>query len=79
MTAKLPPLGDRPRGSRVWCCSLRVADSDRHSATGLMARNNGQRGFEIPLAFCVAKISKPHRSIPSGVIDAWIAANAEEK
>ena len=56
MTAKLPPLGDRPRGSRVWRCSLRVADPDRHSATGLMARYKGQHGFEIPLAFCAAKI-----------------------
>ncbi len=42
-----------------------LTDSDRHSATGLMARNKGQRDFEIPLAFCVAKIPKPHQNIPT--------------
>ena len=48
--------------------SCLLASIDRHSATGLMAREKGQRGDETTLAFCVAKISKLHRSIPSSVI-----------
>ena len=31
---------------------------DRHSATGLMARNKGQRGFDSTLAFRIAKKAK---------------------
>ena len=34
-------------------CSLNR--KDRYSATGLMARNKGQHGFETMLAFCVVK------------------------
>ena len=56
--------GATARGSGVISCQL--ADTDRHSATGLMARYKGQRGFETTLAFCVAKISKPYRNIPTG-------------
>ena len=104
ISVKLPPLGNRPRGSRVWqgvtpctpyratgrgaarttCGSgfyrrgttgatarrfgrlpCRLASSYRHSATGLMARYKGQRGFEIPLAFCAAKIPKSQENIPT--------------
>ena len=38
---------------------------DRHSATGLMARNKGQRVKEHTLVFCVTGISKPRRNIPN--------------
>ena len=51
------------RGSGAIPC--RLASSYRHSATGLMARYKGQRGFEIPLAFCAAKIPKSQENIPT--------------
>ena len=35
MAAKLPPLGDRPRGSRVWCGSLPIGDTRPVSYTHL--------------------------------------------
>ena len=47
--------GATARGSGVAPCSL--DRKDHHSATGLMARIKGHRGFEITLAFCVAEIS----------------------
>ena len=95
MAVKLPPLGDRPRGSRVWqgdalhpiprplgaellgrhaawlrsyrrsatglaarrsgMTPCRLYSTDRHSATGLMARYKGQRDLDFTLAFCAAK------------------------
>ena len=48
--------GATARGSGVLPCL--AADSDRHSATGLMARSKGQRGFDSTLAFRIAKIAK---------------------
>ena len=81
LAAELPPLGDRPRGSRKGQCPLTPdcalcaqsarrkaawSQTYRHSATGLMARKQGRRGFDFPLAFCIAKISKLRRTIPSG-------------
>ena len=128
LAVELPPLGDRPRGSRVWCdfqyvgeyrppfgdgphgshkgqcpltpdcapwarralvgheswlrsyrrdttgatargsgvISCQLASTDRHSATGLMARYKCQRGFETTLAFCAAKVHKKHGNFPTG-------------
>ena len=59
---RLPPLGDRPRGSRGL---VRLPAGSpirmRHSATGLMARNKGRAWrCNHALAFCVARISKLH-------------------
>ena len=124
LAVKLPPLGNGPRGSRVWCAfqyagecrppfgdgphgpeaeplsdcapwarralaghaawlrsyrrsatglaargsgviSSMLANIDRHSATGLMARYEGQRGFETMLAFCAAKVHKKHGNFPT--------------
>ena len=61
----------------VW---LRVSwdRKDRHSATGLMARNKGQRGFVFMLAFFVAEIFKMLRSIQAALLDRiGIAPTAE--
>ena len=44
-----------------------------------MARNKGQRGYEIPLAFCVAKISKLHQSIQLGGLSMIIYTNRRAK
>ncbi|MDD7662583.1 MAG: hypothetical protein PUJ39_07320, partial [Eubacteriales bacterium] len=61
----------RQRASRlaglVWFPCL-LNRKGRHSATGLMARNKDQRGYKIPLAFCVTGISRPRRSIPSNAL-----------
>ena len=65
------------RRSGVASCQLNR--KDRHSATGLMARNKGQRGYEIPLAFCVAKISKLHQSIQLGGLSMIIYTNRRAK
>jgi len=44
-----------------------------------MARNKGQRGYEIPLAFCVAKIPKLHQSIQLGGLSMIIYTNRRAK
>ena len=59
--------GATARGSGV--VNRQLNRKDRHSATGLMARIKGQRGYEITLAFCVAKISKQHRIIPAPLVE----------
>ena len=41
--------GATARRSDVDSCYLH--SKDRHSATGLMARNKGQRGYDLTLAF----------------------------
>ena len=48
--------------------SRQLHSKDRHSATGLMARNKGQRGLDFTLAFCLAKKSgRTVTSHPAGV------------
>ena len=50
--------GATARGSGADSCYL--YSKDRHSATGLMARNKGQRGCEPALAFCRGSAPAPH-------------------
>ena len=68
--------GATARQSGVATCQL--DRKDRHSATGLMARNKGQRGFVFMLAFFVAEIFKMLRSIQAALLDRiGIAPTAE--
>ena len=79
LAAELTPLGDRPRGSRKGQCPLTPdcalcaqsvrwkaawSQTYRHSATGPPACSKGQRGFDFPLAFGLAKKHKLRQSIP---------------
>ena len=59
-------LGCGDTAARQWASRLaglvrlpcQLNRKDRHSATGLMARSKGQRGFDSTLAFRIAKIAK---------------------
>ena len=110
LAVKLPPLGGRPRGSRVWqgdalhptprplgvglferhaawpgfyrrgttgatarrsgVVSHQLASIDRHSATGLMVRNQNPACFQNRLDFFVTKQPKPCRSLSPHAISA---------
>ena len=51
---------------------------DRRRATGPPACCKGQRGFDFPLAFCLAKKHKPRQSIPPAGVEYVPAPTAGE-
>ena len=75
----LPPLGNRPRGSPVWSSFVLVDKERPPFGGGPHGSLKGQRMKENTLPFCVAGISKIHRSILSGAVYVWIVPTAEEK
>ena len=90
----LPPWHDRRHGSRKGQCPLTPdcalcaqsarrkaawSQTYRHSATGLMARKQGRRELDFPLAFCLAKKHKPRQSIPPAGVEYVPAPTAGEQ
>ena len=75
----LPPLGNRPRGSPVWSSFVLVDKERPPFGGGPHGSLKGQRMKENTLPFCVAGISKTHRSVPSSAVYVWIVPTAEEK
>ena len=69
--------GATARRSGVASCQLNR--KKRRRAMGPPAHNKCQRDSKFTLAFWVAKLSKPCRSILAGAICVWIESNAEEK
>ena len=62
----------------VWF-SCQLNRKDRRRAMGPPAHNKCRRDSKFTLAFWVAKLSKPCRSIPTGAICVWIESTEEEK
>ena len=79
LAAELPPLGNGPRGSPVWSSFVLVDKERPPFGGGPHGSLKGQRMKENTLPFCVAGISKIHRSILSGAVYVWIVPTAEEK
>ena len=75
----LPPLGNGPRGSPVWSSFVLVDKERPPFGGGPHGSLKGQRMKENTLPFCVAAISKTHRSVPSSAVYVWIVPTAEEK
>ena len=79
LAAELPPLGNGPRGSPVWSSFVLVDKERPPFGGGPHGSLKGQRMKENTLPFCVAGISKTHRSVPSSAVYVWIVPTAEEK